>query len=118
MIKHNFKELDIWKLSFQLSVLILKEIKSSKNFALKDQITRSAISIPSNIAEGSQRNSNVDFIRFLHIAKGSAAELYTQLLIAKELEELEISKCNDYLDQITLISSKNHSFIKYLKNKK
>lgn len=89
MIKHNFKELNIWKSSFKLSVSIIKEIKDSKNFALKDQITRSAISIPSNIAEGSQRNSNLDFIRFLHIAKGSAAELYTQILIAKEFEELD-----------------------------
>ncbi len=60
-----------------------------RQFALRNQIQRSAISIPSNIAEGSARDSAADFIRFLRIAKGSTAELRTQLLIAKRLDQWE-----------------------------
>ena len=71
-----------------MAVRIYGALKGSRDFGLKDQMTRAAVSIPSNIAEGYDRGTNPEFIRFLNIAKGSAAELRTQLYIAKEIGEI------------------------------
>ena len=69
-------------------------MKDSKNYPLKDQMTRSSISIPSNISEGQERDSPKDFRRFLRIAKGSCGELRTQLYLAHQTFEIpsEISQ--------------------------
>lgn len=84
----TFKDLKIWQGSKELTVKIynLTNIgKFSKDYALREQIRKASISIPSNIAEGYERNSDKDFIRFLLIAKGSLSELRTQLEIAYEI---------------------------------
>lgn len=81
MSLHTFEELEAWKRSAKLAADINIAIQNHSNYALKDQISRSAISVPSNIAEGSERDSTKDFIRFLRISKGSCAELRTQLYI-------------------------------------
>ena len=91
-LKHNFRELKVWKQSLELSKKIFPIIQSFPNherYNLASQIMRSAISIPSNIAEGSSRNTNKDFSRFLDIAIGSSYELETQLLLAKEFNYLD-----------------------------
>ena len=80
-----FKKLEVWKLSARLSSDIYKELAGLKDYGFKDQITRSGLSIPSNIAEGEERDSLKDSIRFLYIAKGSAAELMTQIYIGMEI---------------------------------
>jgi four helix bundle protein len=82
---HSFEDLEVWKASCQLAVDVYAVLKNCRDFGLKDQMTRAAVSIASNIAEGAERNSNPDYIRFLHIAKGSAAELRTQLYIANSI---------------------------------
>ncbi len=85
---NRFEEIEVWQLSRKLVKDIYKittEPAFSKDFGLKDQIRRCAVSIPSNIAEGYERKSNVEFIRFLYISKGSAGELRTQLYIAYDL---------------------------------
>src|SRR5690625_558583 len=85
------KDLDVWKLSRETVVeiyKITKDFPATETYGLTNQIRRSAISIPSNIAEGSARQSNKEFIRFLYIASGSLAELETQLLIATDLNYL------------------------------
>jgi len=81
----NFEELKVWRKSKDLAVAIFRIFADSKDFGFKDQITRSALSVPSNIAEGFERESNKELIRFLYIAKGSCGELRTQIIIAKEI---------------------------------
>ncbi|MEM6911575.1 MAG: four helix bundle protein [Verrucomicrobiota bacterium] len=88
----SFENLDVWKRSSRLALDILKLTRSWEgDFALRDQLNRSAISIPSNIAEGYDRASGPDTLRFLKIAQGSSAELRTQLYLAKGLGLIESS---------------------------
>ena len=82
----NFKELKIWQRGFQIAVNSLKlafGFPKEEKFGLCVQITKAAISIPSNIAEGSSRSSEKDYNRFLEISLGSSFELETHLLIAE-----------------------------------
>ena len=82
---HSFESLEVWKRSSRLAVTTYQTLKDCRDYGLKDQMTRAAVSIPSNIAEGYERSTNKEFIRYLNIAKGSAGELRTQLYIAKEI---------------------------------
>lgn len=101
----NFRTLNIWKEGialvkdiYKLAALLPKEEK----FGLKSQICRAAVSIPSNIAEGSSRNSEIEFRRYLEIALGSSFELETQLIIIKELRltpEENLKKLQDHLNK-------------------
>jgi four helix bundle protein len=82
-----FQDLIVWQESMQLAKEIYKLVKlfpSEERYALSDQMRRAAVSIPSNIAEGQARNSTKEFIQFLYIAKGSNAELLTQLLLCTD----------------------------------
>ena len=87
MATTTFEDLEVWKRGCQLAVDVCVSTHHSKNFALKDQMQRSAISIPSNIAEGAERDSDGDFIRFLRISKGSCGELRTQLFISERVQK-------------------------------
>ena len=77
--------LEVWKRSRILAVNVYKLMKNCRDFGFKDQITRASISVPSNIAEGFERNSKKDFSNFLRIARGSCAELRTQLYIGQDI---------------------------------
>jgi four helix bundle protein len=88
MAYQSFEDLEVWQRGCRLVVDIFKNFRHSKEFTLKDQICRAALSIPSNIAEGAERGSAKDFAHFLNIAKGSCGELRTQLYIARKLELL------------------------------
>lgn len=82
----NFKELKIWQKGFQIAVKSFKltgMFPKEEKFGISVQITKAAVSIPSNIAEGSSRSSEKDYNRFLEISLGSSFELETQLLIAE-----------------------------------
>ena len=86
------RDLEVWQRSIQLvtSVYLLsKSLPKDQRFIIGDQLQRSAISIPSNIAEGACRGSNKEFARFLNIALGSISELETQLIICSKLEFFE-----------------------------
>ncbi len=76
-----FEDLDVWKRAANLSAEIYTQMHESRDFGFRDQITRSGLSIPSNIAEGLERATDKEKVRFLSIAKGSAAELRTQIYI-------------------------------------
>ena len=84
----NFKELKIWQKGFQIAInsfRITESFPSQEKYGLASQINKAGVSIPSNIAEGSSRNSDRDYGRFAEISLGSAFERETQLLIAKEI---------------------------------
>jgi four helix bundle protein len=84
----NFRNLRIWQNGFEIAMLTYKLAETfpkEERFGLFSQMTRAAVSIPSNIAEGSSRSSSRDYIRFMEIALGSCFELHTQLLIASKL---------------------------------
>ena len=89
---HNFKKLDIWTKSMDLAseiYLLTNSFPSIERFGLISQMQRSAVSIPSNIAEGSAKSSNKDFSRFLEMLIGSLFELETQLILATRLNYIE-----------------------------
>jgi four helix bundle protein len=88
MAYQSFEELEVWQRGCRLTVEIFKAFAECKNFSFRDQIQRAALSIPSNVAEGSERGSTKDFAHFLNIAKGSCGELRTQLYIARKLDFL------------------------------
>lgn len=99
----TFRDLKIWQKSMNLVTQIYKETESfpeSEKYGLVSQIRRSAVSIPSNIAEGYGRNSDGDFQRFLNISMGSLFEIQTQLQIAQNLEYLD-TKENERLYRLS-----------------
>jgi four helix bundle protein len=114
----NFKNLKIWQKGFEIAVQSIKYTKDfppSEKFSLANQISRSAVSIPSNIAEGSSRNSKNDYHRFLEFSLESAFELETQLLIAKEVNFGNIEVCELLLKEIDEEQKMIMSFQKVIK---
>ena len=84
----NFQELKVWQKSKDLAIYLYKitqHDKFAKDYGLRDQIRRAAVSIPSNIAEGDELGSNKQAVHFFYIAKGSTAEVLTQLIIARDI---------------------------------
>lgn len=100
----SFESLEVWKRASRLAVSIYRVLKDSRDYGLKDQMTRAAVSVPSNIAEGYERGTNPEFIRFLNIAKGSAAELRTQLFIAKEIGVISAEEMAELVKETRAIS--------------
>ncbi len=91
----NYKDLIVWQKAMDLvmeTYSLINYCPKEENFALSNQMRRAVISIPSNIAEGQQRNSTKEFVHFLSIARGSKGELETQLLICVRLKYLEKEK--------------------------
>jgi|SRR4029077_4285044 len=85
MAYQSFEDLEVWQRGCRLSVDIFRVFENCRKYSLKDQIERAGLSIPSNIAEGSERGSTKDFAHFLNFSKGSCGELRTQLYIARKL---------------------------------
>jgi four helix bundle protein len=99
MAYSSFEDLEVWQRSCDLSVRVYDELKSCKDYSLKDQMTRAAVSIASNIAEGAERDTKTEYIRYLHIAKGSAAELRTQVYIAGRIKVIPEKAKSDMADE-------------------
>ena len=102
----DYKDLIVWQRSMELAeevYRLVKKLPKEELFALSDQIRRAVISIPSNIAEGYERNSTKEYIHFLSIAKGSKAELETQLLLCTKIHYLnnsDIEKSISHIQEI------------------
>jgi four helix bundle protein len=111
----GFRERRVWQQAKALAVEIYRMTNGepfSRDFPLRDQIRRSAISIPSNIAEGDERGTNKDAVRFFYIAKGSLAELETQLEIAHEIGYLDASALHAFNQKCDSIGKMLGSLIK------
>ncbi len=113
----GFEDLEVWKKGCRLTIQIYQAFDQCKDFSFKDQVQRSALSVPSNIAEGYERNSPRDFIRFLNIAQGSIGELRTQLYIAKEIAYLENDITTELLSICKEISAMLSGLKKSIKKK-
>ena len=113
----NFKELIIWQKGIEIIKKVYqlsKQFPSEEKFGLVSQITRAAVSIAANIAEGSSRNSDKDYGRFLQIALGSAFEVQTYLIIAKEMN---LANSQEIIELELLLENEIkmiHSFLKKL----
>lgn len=101
----SFEDLEVWKKSCRLAVRIYALLGDCRDYGLKDQMTRAAVSISSNIAEGAERDSKKEYIRFIHIAKGSAAELRTQLYISAEIGLLKKETVTELVAELKHISA-------------
>ncbi len=107
-----FEDIEAW----QDARILVKNIyeataegRFARDFGLRDQIRRAAISTMSNIAEGFERGSNKDFVRFLYMAKGSAGEVRSQLYAAIDLSYLEEQKANELIRLAQVISRRRRS---------
>jgi len=103
---HNFKELKVWQEGMGLAKKILvatRTFPADERSGMISQMRRCAISVPSNIAEGSGRSSNKEFNRFLDIALGSSYELETQILLAMDFEYISAEDGNDLVMKVTTI---------------
>ncbi|WP_140486741.1 four helix bundle protein [Flavobacterium sp. GSA192] len=115
---HQFEKLKIWQKAIDITVDVYKvtsELPIDERFNLTHQIKKCAVSIPSNIAEGSGRNSNNEFAHFLGIANGSTYELITQLIISKRLELIDEEKVSPIINELVEISNMNFALQKSLK---
>jgi four helix bundle protein len=118
----KFEDLEVWKRSVELSLTLYKELQGLKDYGFKDQITRSGLSIPSNIAEGFERGSQKENIAFLSYAKGSCGELRTQVYIGMKVGYISDQGAEAWISETREISSMlaglirtKKSFLKHLK---
>ncbi|MGF1680371.1 four helix bundle protein [Photobacterium minamisatsumaniensis] len=109
----EYKKLNVWQQSFDLAVNVHQAINHCRDFGFKDQIRRSAVSVPSNIAEGEERETIKESVRFLYYAKGSCGELVTQLMLAKEFGYIEPQKVESLLSSAIRVSKMIAGLIKY-----
>ena len=115
---HNLKELKIWKKAIDLAIDVYKATENfpkEEKYGLTSQTRRSAVSVPSNIAEGAGRNSDKEFSHFLGISNGSSYELQTQLIISNKLNLLSDTTVEPLLYRIDEIQKMNYGFQKTLK---
>jgi four helix bundle protein len=114
----KFEDLEIWKLARELTNKIYHVTNNgtfSKDYGLKDQIRRAAVSVMSNISEGYERGGNQELIWFLSIAKGSSGEVRCQLYIAMDQNYIESEKSLILIDNFRKLSIMINNFIGYLK---
>ncbi|HEY4501610.1 MAG TPA: four helix bundle protein [Candidatus Paceibacterota bacterium] len=103
MSTNSFRDLIVWQKSMNLAKQIYalgKKLPLDERFGLISQIQRCAVSIPSNIAEGNKRSTVKDYVQFLRIASGSAAELETQLLLVRDVYNVSTEEPLRLLDEI------------------
>jgi four helix bundle protein len=113
----SFEELEVWKRGRTLASELYGRSSQghfARDFGLRDQIRRAAISIVSNIAEGFERGGNKEFIHFLYIAKGSAAELRSQLYVCLDLHYIDQREFEIFSEQLLSLSRQLNSLIRYL----
>src|SRR5262249_33113860 len=114
----RFEELEVWQEAIELAVDVYALSKGgdfSQDFGFRDQVRRSAVSIASNIAEGKERETIPEFLRYLYIAKGSSGELRTQLIIAQRIGYIEQQRAENLRQRVEKISTKLGALLKLSK---
>jgi four helix bundle protein len=115
---HSFEEIISWQKARELNAEIYRVTNNNeafnKDYGLRDQMRRASISISSNIAEGFERETKKEFIRFLYIAKASAGEFRSQLYLASDLGYISNSEFYSLNEKVNEISKLLSGFIKYL----
>ena len=118
--KGSFEDLEVWQEGCDLAVeiyAITRKGDLSRDYGFRDQMTRSAVSIPSNIAEGKERETVPELIRYLYIAKGSSGELRTQIHIAYRIGYLKLEIFQALIKRAELLSKRLASFIQSLRRR-
>lgn len=116
-MRDGFEGLEVWQKGCRLAVDLYRILEDCRDFGFRDQICRAAVSVPSNTAEGYERNKPRDFIRFLNIAKGSCGELRTQLFIARELNYVPSEIFKDLVDRSKSVSAMLSALIRSIESK-
>ena len=114
----DYKQIKVWQKSFALTLRVYKQTESFPKhelYGLISQIRRAAVSIPSNIAEGTAKTSDKDFARFLETSLGSAFEVECQMLLAKDLGYISDSELGGTMNVIDEIKKMTYAFIKKLR---
>ena len=117
---HNFRELKVWQMSMELATHVFEltaTFPKHELYGITSQLNRSCVSIPSNIAEGSGRNSDKSFVNFLEIALGSAYELETQLMLAEKLKLTSSEKNEPLLTECQSVEKMLLKLIQTVKNR-
>jgi four helix bundle protein len=119
MAMKQFEDLEVWKEARRLTRVIYqltKGEKFSKDYSLRDQIRRAAVSIMSNISEGFKRGGNKEFIQFLYIARGSCGEVRSQLYVALDQGYIGQDAFDSIMNSSRRLSVMTSNFVDYLKN--
>ena len=114
----RFEELEVWKRAIRLSVELYKTMSGVMDFGFRDQITRAGLSVPSNIAEGYERESSKELANFLNYAKGSAGELKAQIYIGMDIGYIDRETGSRWLREAEEISKMLHSLIRSVRSRK
>jgi four helix bundle protein len=112
--RHNYEQLEIYKRSLSIAVIVMEFIDLIRPFKLAEQISGSSVSVPSNIAEGSERRTNKEFRRFLEFSSGSASELVTQLTVLKLANRLPTIDLENIFTETKEINSMIRGFMNSL----
>ena len=113
----SFESLDVWKRSARVSATLYRELKDLKDWGFRDQLTRAGLSVPSNIAEGFERDSDREIAQFLKIAKGSCGEARTQIYIGIEADYINRPTGMQWVDEYKQIGSMLAALIRKHKTK-
>ena len=106
MSYQSFEDLEVWQRSRTLVRQVYKFTERFRDWSLRDQMRRAAVSVASNIAEGAERNANTEFVQFIGIAKGSAAELRTQLYLTMDLGLIANDEVSRMVEETKLLGAK------------
>lgn len=113
---HNYEKLNIYQAGLKLAQDIYLTYRDLPCYAIRDQILKSVISIPSNIAEGSQRGSIKEFLKFIYYSKGSATELLTQLRILEIDNNIDPLKLEELINSTHVLNRQIQAFINHLRS--
>lgn len=112
MLIKDFTDILAWQKAQALAVTTITTLGNNEDITLKYEIIKSALSVPSAIAAGFERRSQGEFKEFLYLAKSKSAEVRTLLLVAKDIQEIDQSTCDDLVSQVEDVSKLIYGFIK------